>query len=67
MQEGGTSPRCMDGMDSRFDGHRWCKSNNISMSKLSFGVKCHKVFCAQNLLCANETYAYKVKYKVQNR
>ncbi len=46
MQEGGTSSHCMDGMDLGFDGHPWCKRNNISMNNFPFGVKCCKVFCA---------------------
>jgi hypothetical protein len=46
MQEGGTSPHCMDGMDLKFDGHPWCKRNNINMNNFPFGVKCCKVFCA---------------------
>ncbi len=67
MQGGDPSSRCVDGMDLKFDGHPWCKSNNISMSNLPVGVKFRKVLCARNLICANETCAYKVKYGVQNR
>jgi hypothetical protein len=37
------------------------------MNNLSFGVKCHKVFCVGINFFANETCAYKVKYGVQNK
>jgi hypothetical protein len=37
------------------------------MNNLSFGLKCHKVFCDRNFLCANETCAYNVKYGVQDK
>jgi hypothetical protein len=66
MQGGGPSSSWVDGMDLKFDGHPWCKNNNISMNNLPVGVKCRKVLCVGNLICANETCAYKVKYGVQN-
>jgi hypothetical protein len=61
MQGGGPSSSCVDGMDLRFDGHPWCKNNNINTSNLPFGVKCHKVFCVGNIFNANETCTYNVK------
>jgi hypothetical protein len=39
VQGGSLSFGCVDGMDLKFDGHPWCKSNNISMNNLPFGVK----------------------------
>jgi hypothetical protein len=52
MQGGGPSSSCVDDKNLRFDGHPWCKNNNINMSNLPFGVKCHKVFYVGNFfLC----------------
>jgi hypothetical protein len=43
-QGGGPSSSCVDDKNLRFDGHPWCKNNNINTSNLPFGMKCHKVF-----------------------
>ncbi len=42
-----------DGMDLKFDGHPWCKNNNINLNNLLLNVKCYKVLCARDLLCVN--------------
>jgi hypothetical protein len=43
----------MDGMDLRFDGHPWCKNNNINMNNLLLNIKCYNVLCVKDFLCAN--------------
>jgi hypothetical protein len=67
VKDGGPSLSCINGMDFKFDGHPWCESNNIGMNNLLVGVKCHKVLYFENLLCANETWPYSIKYGVLNK
>lgn len=67
LEDGGPSLRCIDGMDFKFDGHPWCKNNNIGRSNLLVDVKCHKVLYFGNLFCANETCPYSIKYEVSNK